>query len=1669
MVPQTDNPLKAYHSGCRVWVPAAAAAEKRPGGCTPLLYGTSDVSGWVEGHVTRVVEEPGAPGLVEVQADDGRLLRLPPGSCPLQNERDDIVEDLVDSDFLHEPGILQTLQVRYALDNIYTYSGNILIAVNPHKRLRHLYGSRMMAQYRGLKLGDLSPHVYAIAEQAFSLMMIDRQPQSVLISGESGAGKTETAKLVMQYLAHRGRVEAAVPAGGQQGAAINTDDSSAIPIEEQVLESNPLLEAFGNAKTSRNNNSSRFGKFVEIGFDDQGRVMGASISTFLLERSRVVGITAPERSYHIFYQLCAGSSPEQRKALHLEGGPSSFRYLAASGVYRLEDVDDCEAFRNTCEAMRIVGLSEENLQAVFRLVAVVLHLGNLEFSSDASEGSTIRNPEQAAVVAELLGVDAGKLCVAMTTRTIETVGERIVKPLSPRDAMESRDALAKTLYGALFDWLVLAINQRIATLGSGATHAHTIGILDIYGFESFRENSFEQLCINLANERLQQQFNQHVFKEEQEEYQREGIDWSYVEFVDNQDTLDLLEGSAARPALGIFPLLDEACRLPKATSADLAHTIRMQLDKLPRFESPKKAQGSFIVWHYAGAVMYNSELLLDKNKDYLVAEHQELMAGSSLPFLAALLESHIAPAPHQATGGRSSRSAFKLSTVGDRFRKQLSILAATLNKTNPHYIRCVKPNEASKPGSLDPGYTLGQLRAGGVLEAVRIACAGFPTRKPHAHLLARYGLLLQGLHTEDFAELRSIERSVIHGLEVEAKTEVQQGLVKRLLHQQGLEDWQIGRTRVFLRSGQLAHLEGVRGARLSKAAVIVQSAVRMMLAKLLYKNMRLAAVTLQSVYRGRAARICVNGLRKEVSARRIQGAYRVHRAKRELDALRCEDRAVTIQAWARMVLVRRRFQRETEAGQRAASRARKEAAAMQLQCHIRRYLAQRKAARLRQEARRLEELERATEDLRGKSEEVRKERDAALTEAAAQQARTQELEVQLQRLSIELQAVKAANDATDPAAVAAQVRAAVAEAAERQVAALEEKLSHKEAAVQSGAVALQAANAELLERGRLVTELRRQVESLREEVAKRDLLLSEGDIHMQALRDELLAAKQTHEVEVSALKLERVKLRDDLEAIKTEVHVQAARARQESAEHMAGMRAETEKTLERERARHKETQKRYYMSSANIVQLKKELAEYKAMVSRAAETTSAARMGLRKTQSGPSQHEEGGGQSRMSPSSLTHTQQEAVQVLCVAALRNGLLGRGLVTVEARGFVPGTDVVSFPVASWWMGRALVQWRAAWGVTAFDGAKNQVLTELREMSAKEKGSLRSQAVLLATSLALSGLLGSASGGTDMRVQQYSLRLLNLTELHIGMWEAICQVVNFSPRLLGSNAMRRKARHQSLDTRMSPGSPVGASGSNPWDELTDSLGVVLSALREDAGLPPPAVQAVISSTLSYLDAELMNDLMTRRQSCSTSALKVLQLGASEIFEWASGVAEWSGGSQTVEHAMQHVMQAVRYLLSAKEDIIRKHVKGMDVMQDLARVCPSLTLQQVHRLTQCHHDDWVGHDAPSSHGLVLLRWMQQQADQEPPGHTIRQLVASSNGADTSMQAGAPSGGNSEDGNSLLLDPAGSARLPLSLLKAAAKIYANPAVTKGAHQRITKLPLPSDMEACAELAFLCS
>lgn len=715
----------------------------------------------------------------------------------------DGVDDLMQLSYLNEPSVLYNLHYRYKQDMIYTKAGPVLVAINPFKKVP-LYGNYYIEAYKSKSIE--SPHVYAITDTAIREMIRDEVNQSIIISGESGAGKTETAKIAMQYLA---------ALGGGSG------------IEYEILKTNPILEAFGNAKTSRNDNSSRFGKLIEIHFSETGKISGANIQTFLLEKSRVVQCAEGERAYHIFYQLCVGAPPALREKLNLMSA-KEYKYLRQSSCYSINGVDDAEQFRIVVEALDIVHVSKEDQESVFAMLAAVLWLGNVSFTVIDNENHVEPVADEGLInVAKLIGCDIGELKLALSTRKMRVGNDTIVQNLTLSQATDTRDALAKSIYACLFEWLVEQINKSLA-VGKRRT-GRSISILDIYGFESFDRNSFEQFCINYANERLQQHFNRHLFKLEQEEYIQDGIDWAKVDFEDNKDCLNLFE----KKPLGLLSLLDEESTFPNGTDLTFANKLKQHLNSNPCFRGERDK--SFTVSHYAGEVIYDTTGFLEKNRDLLHLDSIELLSSCSchLPqiFASNMLSQSNKPVvgPLYKAGGADSQ---KLS-VATKFKGQLFQLMQRLESTTPHFIRCIKPNNFQSPGLYEQGLVLQQLRCCGVLEVVRISRSGFPTRMSHQKFARRYGfLLLESVASQDPL---SVSVAILHQFNILP------------------EMYQVGYTKLFFRAGQIGMLEDTRNRTLH-GILRVQSCFRGHQARLCLKELRRGIVALQSFIRGEKIR-----------------------------------------------------------------------------------------------------------------------------------------------------------------------------------------------------------------------------------------------------------------------------------------------------------------------------------------------------------------------------------------------------------------------------------------------------------------------------------------------------------------------------------------------------------------------------------------------------------------------------------------------------------------------------------------------------------------------------------------------------------------------------------------------------------------------------------------------
>lgn len=677
-------------------------------------------------------------------------------------------KNLIELTHLHEPSLIQSLKHRYDEGKVYTFCGKILLALNPFCEIKGLYGDEMMKAYwghqdyhEGSERDNTEPHVYAIANETFRSMqrafddadsskrgtngiVVD---QSILVSGESGAGKTFNTKIIMRYLAKL----------SQQSAGGKSKENSG-GIEQQVLQSNPILESFGNARTIRNDNSSRFGKFVEIQFHRTGRLIGASVKTYLLEKVRLIRQAEGERNYHIFYELLSGLSSfgRERKELRLNGSNlKDFRITSSSGTFdRRDGVQDTETYTDLRKAMNTVGFSKVEQMEILQVTSGLLHLSNLTFDETQVDGITLDSTNLSLEhILFLFGVDNKALSNALCQCTIKVGNETLHKNLSLDKGEKALEALMKATYGALFEYIVKKVNSSIRvekgdhlnisdTIVSREDYAF-IKILDIFGFESFETNSFEQLCINYCNEALQQQFNKFIFKLEQQEYEKENIAWSFISFPDNQDVLDLIE----KKHCGIFSILDEQCKLARCTDQSFANATYEKCGEHSRFNANRtqKARGLFSVHHYAGPVEYAAAFFLDKNKDELPKEATEFLMSSSIsivPELGRILSkktgSSSAAITHKT---KRSSSSLTRASVGNQFATQLHELRQKIDLTEPHYVRCLKPNDELTCNNFSPTIIADQLRCAGVLEAVRVSRVGYPQRYEKDLFVERYWIL----------------------------------------------------------------------------------------------------------------------------------------------------------------------------------------------------------------------------------------------------------------------------------------------------------------------------------------------------------------------------------------------------------------------------------------------------------------------------------------------------------------------------------------------------------------------------------------------------------------------------------------------------------------------------------------------------------------------------------------------------------------------------------------------------------------------------------------------------------------------------------------------------------------------------------------------------------------
>uniref|UniRef100_A0A674GPW3 Myosin-7 n=1 Tax=Taeniopygia guttata TaxID=59729 RepID=A0A674GPW3_TAEGU len=731
----------------------------------------------------RVVERQG--GSVTVETELGETVTVKEGDVHQQNPpKFDKIEDMAMLTFLHEPAVLFNLKERYAAWMIYTYSGLFCVTVNPYKWLP-VYDPQVVAAYRGKKRNEVPPHIFSISDNAYQYI------------GESGAGKTVNTKRVIQYFASI--------------AAIGDRKKEAGTLEDQIIQANPALEAFGNAKTVRNDNSSRFGKFIRIHFGATGKLASADIETYLLEKSRVIFQLKAERNYHIFYQILSNKKPELLEMLLVTSNPYDYGYVS-QGEVTVASIDDAEELLATDSAFDVLGFTAEEKAGVYKLTGAIMHFGNMKFKQkQREEQAEPDGTEDADKSAYLMGLNSADLLKGLCHPRVKVGNEYVTKGQSVQQVYYSIGALAKAVYEKMFNWMVVRINNSLDTK---QPRQYFIGVLDIAGFEIFDFNSFEQLCINFTNEKLQQFFNHHMFVLEQEEYKKEGIEWEFIDFgMDLQACIDLIE----KP-MGIMSILEEECMFPKAS--DMTFKSKLydnHLGKSANFGKPRNVKGKseahFSLTHYAGTVDYNILGWLEKNKDPLNETVVGLYQKSALKLLAHLFSNYAGA----DSGAKKKGSSFQ--TVSALHRENLNKLMANLKTTHPHFVRCLVPNERKEPGVMDNALVMHQLRCNGVLEGIRICRKGFPNRILYGDFRQRYRILNPAAIPEgQFIDSRKGAEKLLGSIDID--------------HNQ----YKFGHTKVFFKAGLLGQLEEMRDERLSRIITRIQARARGQLMRLEFKK-----------------------------------------------------------------------------------------------------------------------------------------------------------------------------------------------------------------------------------------------------------------------------------------------------------------------------------------------------------------------------------------------------------------------------------------------------------------------------------------------------------------------------------------------------------------------------------------------------------------------------------------------------------------------------------------------------------------------------------------------------------------------------------------------------------------------------------------------------------------
>ncbi|XP_039356840.1 myosin-10 isoform X3 [Mauremys reevesii] len=920
-----------------------------------------------------IKEERGDEVLVEL-AENGKKAMVNKDDIQKMNPpKFSKVEDMAELTCLNEASVLHNLKDRYYSGLIYTYSGLFCVVINPYKNLP-IYSENIIEMYRGKKRHEMPPHIYAISESAYRCMLQDREDQSILCTGESGAGKTENTKKVIQYLAHvasshKGRKDHNIPPESPKPVKHQGE------LERQLLQANPILESFGNAKTVKNDNSSRFGKFIRINFDVTGYIVGANIETYLLEKSRAVRQAKDERTFHIFYQLLSGAGEHLKSDLLLEGF-NNYRFLS-NGYIPIPGQQDKDNFQETMEAMHIMGFSHEEILSMLKVVSSVLQFGNISFKKE-------RNTDQASMpentvaqkLCHLLGMNVMEFTRAILTPRIKVGRDYVQKAQTKEQADFAVEALAKATYERLFRWLVHRINKALdRTKRQGASF---IGILDIAGFEIFELNSFEQLCINYTNEKLQQLFNHTMFILEQEEYQREGIEWNFIDFgLDLQPCIDLIERPANPP--GVLALLDEECWFPKATDKTFVEKLVQEQGTHSKFQKPRqlKDKADFCIIHYAGKVDYKADEWLMKNMDPLNDNVATLLHQSSDKFVAELWKDvdrivgldQVTGMTETAFGSAYKTKKGMFRTVGQLYKESLTKLMATLRNTNPNFVRCIIPNHEKRAGKLDPHLVLDQLRCNGVLEGIRICRQGFPNRIVFQEFRQRYEILTPNAIPKGFMDGKQACERMIRALELDPNL------------------YRIGQSKIFFRAGVLAHLEEERDLKITDIIIFFQAVCRGYLARKAFAKKQQQLSALKVLQRNCAAYLKLRHWQWWRVFTKVKPLLQVTRQEEELQAkdeelLKVKEKQTKVEA--ELEEMGRKHQQIVEE---------KNILAEQLQAETELFAeAEEMRARL---AAKKQELEEILHDLESRVEEEEERNQVLQNEKKKMQAHIQDLEEQL--------------------------------------------------------------------------------------------------------------------------------------------------------------------------------------------------------------------------------------------------------------------------------------------------------------------------------------------------------------------------------------------------------------------------------------------------------------------------------------------------------------------------------------------------------------------------------------------------------------------------------------------------------------------------------------------------